>query len=90
MSEVSPFLYSGQQAVTASAAALPSQLLGNGLRIRNMSTSGASIFVGASAVTITTGHELRVGDEIELAVRNASAVYVIAAATGSRVSFVGN
>lgn len=90
-SPVSPYLTNGQQAVTAAAVALPSTLFSNEVRIRNISTSTASVFVGTSAVTATTGHEIPVGGEIVLKVQNLNQVYVIAAAAGtSRVSWVGN
>lgn len=82
----------GQQAVTASAAKLNAGTptnLANSFRLKNLSTSTAPIFYGSATVTTSTGDELVPGEAVVLPIADMSTVYVVAAATGSTVSWVG-
>lgn len=88
-------VYAGQQAVTASALALPSQALVNGLVVTSSPINTAVVFVGATGVNTAndgsgTGYPLSPGQSISFGVTNANAIFVRAVATGSFVSFAGN
>ena len=83
-------LFSGQQAVTGSAATLASQPLSKGMCITALSTNSISVYIGPSGVTTSTGIELPAKASYCLAVSNANAVYVIASTTGASVTWSGN
>lgn len=76
----------GQQAVTTSAAALPSAA-GKRVCLKVLVAGSQTVYFGASAVTTSTGQELSPGDATCLPLDNANRVYVIAAATGSTVAY---
>jgi hypothetical protein len=76
----------GQQAVTATATALPSAA-GKRVCLKVLVAGTQTVYFGASAVTTSTGQELSPGDAACLPLDNASRVYVIAAATGSTVAY---
>jgi hypothetical protein len=82
-------IYSGQQAVTASAVALPSQALVNGTVITAPSTNTTTVYVGPAGVTSATGYALAPGTSISYAVTNLSGVFVVGT-VGASVSFTGN
>jgi hypothetical protein len=87
-------IYSDQQVVTASAAALTAQALVNGLTLRAKATNTGSVFVGPAGVNATdtgsgNGFALLPGAAISLAVSNASAVYIIGTASDI-VYVIGN
>lgn len=93
---------SGQQAVTASAVALATlqapNPLGSGLptgegidvTVSALKANTASVFIGGAGVTDATGYELPPGISVKLRVNDTSEIYVIAAATGSTVTWIAN
>jgi hypothetical protein len=92
LTQLSTSIVTGQQAVTATAAALNSGTATswtNGFRLKNLSTSNASIFYGPSGVTTSTGDELAAGESVIIPVANIASVFVIAASTGSTASWTG-
>ncbi|AMS02859.1 hypothetical protein BJD57_gp27 [Gordonia phage Vivi2] len=82
-------LIHGQQAVTTTAAALPSNLLVNGVRVRNGGTTEV-VYIGKSGVTTANGYPLAPGESVHVPVDNTNLVFVIAGATGSTISYLGN
>ncbi len=87
---LSSTILAGQQAVTASAAALGTNSLTNGLCVEALSTNIISIYVGPFGVTTSTGIELPARASYCAAVSNSNALYVIASATGASVTWSGN
>jgi hypothetical protein len=85
-----PSILAGQQAVTASAAALASNSLSKGMCVEALSTNAISVFLGPSGVTTSTGIELAAGASFCPAVSNSNAIYVIASTTGASVTWSGN
>lgn len=83
-------ILSGQQAVTATAAALASHTLTRGLCVTALSTNAISIFIGPSGVTTSTGLELVAKAGFCAAVSNSNAIYVVASTTGATVTWSGN
>lgn len=80
----------GQQAVTASAAALASNALTRGFCVQALSTNSISVYLGPSGVTTSTGLELPAGASFCPAVSNSNEIYVIATATGATVTWSGD
>jgi hypothetical protein len=78
-----------QQAVTATAAALPSNSM-HGFCVKALPANTLTIYVGPSGVTTSTGYPLAGGDSICYQVANTNLVYVIAASTGSSIAASGN
>jgi len=75
-------IYSDQQVVTASAVALTTQALKNGVTIKAKSTNAGAVFVGASGVTVTNdgtgnGFALLPGEAISFPVSTTAGIYVI-------------
>jgi hypothetical protein len=87
---LSSTILSGQQAVTTGDVALATNTLTHGICVSAFSTNTASVFIGTTGVTTSTGLELAAKASTCLAVSNSNAVHVIAAAGGSSVSWVGN
>ena len=87
---LSSTIISGQQAVTNSDVALATNTLAHGICVAALSTNAASVFIGTTGVTTSTGLELPAKASTCLSVSNSNAVHVIAAAGGSSVSWVGN
>jgi hypothetical protein len=83
-------ILAGQQAVTATAAALPSNALTKGLCVEALSTNSISIFVGPSGVTTSTGIELPPKASYCPALSNSNELYVVASTTGASVTWSGN
>jgi hypothetical protein len=83
-------ILAGQQAVTATAAALASNALTRGLCVEALSTNSISVFVGASGVTTSTGIELPAGASYCPALSNSNELYVVASTTGASVTWSGN
>jgi len=79
---------SGQQAVTASASPLPSATLVNGVVLTN--GSSATVYIGGSGVTTSTGYALAVGSSVGLGVANLSSVYIIGTASSGNLSYIGS
>ena len=78
----------GQQAVTASAAALPSASLTTGIVLTN--GSSATVYIGGSSVTSSTGYALSSGSSIGLVVAQLSSVYIIGTASSGSLSYIGS
>ena len=78
----------GQQAVTASAAALPSASLTTGIVLTN--GSSATVYIGGSSVTSSTGYALSSGASIGLVVAQLSSVYIIGTASSGNLSYLGS
>lgn len=72
----------GQIAVTGSAQQLSGIPSSAGrVRLKNMSSSSASIFIGSdNTVSATTGYELAKGESIELLILNPSKLWMIGTA----------
>ena len=74
--------YADQQVVTASAAALATQALSNGVTIKAKSTNVGKVFVGGAGVTATddgtgNGFALNPGDAVSIPVSTTAGVFVI-------------
>ena len=86
---------SGQLAVTAVAQPLigvtpsPNQLLKQSVTVEALKANTASVFIGNSTVTTSTGFELPAGAQVTLNVADPSKIYAIAAAGGQTISFIG-
>jgi len=82
---------SGQQAASASAAALPGQALVNGISVIALPTNTGTIYIGGAGVTTGTGYPLAPGQAAGFLVSNLNALYIIGAggSVGS-VAWVGN
>lgn len=74
--------YADQQVVTASAVALATQLLSNGVVIRAKSTNMGPVFVGASGVTATNdgtgnGFAIGPGESVSIPVSTTAGIFLI-------------
>lgn len=74
--------HADQQVVTASAAALTTTALSNGLAIKAKSTNVGPVFVGAAGVTVTdngsgNGFSLLPGESISLPLTTSANVFII-------------
>ena len=78
-----------QRAVTASAAALPTNSV-HGFCVKALSTNSITVYVGPSGVTDSTGYPLNGGDSICYQGSNTNLAYVIASTTGASVAVTGN
>lgn len=76
----------GQQAVTATAAVLPTSA-GKQVCLKVLIAGTQAVYYGPATVTTTTGQELSAGDASCLSLDNANRVFVIAASTGSTVAW---
>lgn len=83
-------IISGQQTLTTSAAALPSNTLQNGATLLALPTNTGTVYFGPSGVTISTGTPLTAGQSVSLAISNTSAIYIIGTNTTDKVAFTGN
>jgi hypothetical protein len=79
-------LASGQQAVTATAAALTSQVSKQAC-VHALSTNTISVFIGPGGVTTSTGLELVPDEAVCLPVANLNEIYVVASTTGATVTW---
>lgn len=81
----------GQKAVSTLQVQITSSStpLVTGMRVRALSTNGASIFIGLTGVSTTTGYELPAGQEVLIPVNVPNLLYIISvASTTDKVSFV--
>ena len=76
----------GQQAVTTTASALPSNTAQR-VCLKNLVASTQTVYFGASGVTTGTGQELAPGDSWCGPLDNTNKIFVIAAASGATVAF---
>jgi hypothetical protein len=81
-------LVAGQQAVTATAAALPTQALTRPVCVLALATNSLTVYAGASGVTTATGFALVPGSSLCLPVSNLNLIFVVASGTGSSVTWV--
>jgi len=88
LDRISTAIFNGQQAVTASAVALPSNA-STEICVKALISNPINVFVGTTAVTISTGLELAPGDAYCVRTDNSADVLVIASTTGASVSFAG-
>ena len=75
-------IYADQQVVTASAVALATQALTNGVSIKAKSSNAGAVFVGAAGVTATddgtgNGFSLRPGEAVNLPITSTAGIFVI-------------
>lgn len=87
-----PLLATGQQAVTATAQPLAANAgvtPGQGFQVllHALKANSASVFYGPSDVTTATGAELAPGQTDVLRLSSTALIYVVAAATGSSVTW---
>lgn len=82
-------IIASQQAVTATAAALPSNAV-HGFCVKALGTNTITIYVGPTGVTTSNGYPLAAGDSICYQASNTSVAFVIASTTGASVAFSGN
>ena len=78
--------YADQQVVTASAVALTTRALSNGVVIKAKPTNAGPVFVGASGVTATNdgsgnGFALAAGEAISLSVNTTAGIFIIGTAS---------
>jgi hypothetical protein len=82
-------IVAGQQAATTSAAALPTQAVRQ-VVLRALQENDGPVFIGPAGVTTSTGFPLYPGDPpLRVHVENANQVYIVAAAAGPAVAFLG-
>ena len=79
-------LATGQQAVTATAAVLPTSTAKN-VCIKVLIAGTQAVYYGPTGVTTSTGQELSAGDTSCMALDNVNRIFVIAAGTGSTVAW---
>lgn len=80
--------FSGQQAVTATATALPANA-SKQVCVKALVANGLTVYIGPSGTSTSTGMELSAGDVQCLSVSNSNLIFVVASSTGSSVSFDG-
>lgn len=83
---VGVFVASGQQAVTATAAALPSQAL-TVLCVKGAPGNSLTVYIGGPAVTTSTGYPLAASESACFPIGNANKLYVVASNTGSTLAW---
>lgn len=74
--------HADQQVVTASAAALTTTALSNGLTIKAKNTNAGPVFVGTAGVTATNdgtgnGFALQAGEAISLPVNTSAGIFIV-------------
>lgn len=72
-------IYSGSITSTTTKQPLPAQVLLGFLTVEALSTNTASLFVGNSSVTTSSGYELPPGASVSVPVANADELYVVGA-----------
>lgn len=79
-----------RQTCTASAVAMASNALQNGVVIKALSTNGGTAYLGPAGVTTSTGYPLAAGEAISYGVANTSQLYLICSDTSSVIAVTGN
>jgi len=77
--------YADQQVVTATATALTTRALSNGVTIKARSTNAGQVFIGAAGVTATNdgtgnGFALLAGEAISIPVSTTAGIFIIGTA----------
>ena len=85
---VGTFKNGGQQAVTGTAAKLPS-FLANVTCIKVVPAGTQVVYIGNSTVTTSNGYPLSASDSVCFPAVNLNQIYVVAASTGSTVAWFG-
>lgn len=86
-----PSTFSNNQvSVGTSQAQLPSNALTVGVIVQALSTNTASIFIGTTGVTTSTGFELQPGQATSVAVSNTNVIYAISGSASQGLCFVGS
>lgn len=81
-------IFTGRQAVTATAAALSSHPSGE-FCVKASLANLISVFIGPAGVTTANGQELAPGESACLRISNTNLVYVVASTTGAEVTYHG-
>jgi len=81
-------LFTGQQAVTATATAIATNTAKN-VCLKALSTNTINVYVGTTGVTTATGFELTPGDGFCAPMSNSNLIFVIASTTGASVTYYG-
>ncbi len=79
-----------QQTATASAVALPGNVLKNGVIVQALSTNTGTIYVGGSGVTAGNGYPLAAGQQVPLNVANTNLIYMLGTNTSDKIAWIGN
>lgn len=79
-------IVTGQQAVTATAAVLPTNTAKQ-VCVKVLIAGTQDVFFGPATVSTINGNQLSAGDSVCMALDNSNRVYVVAASTGSTVAF---
>ncbi len=85
---VGTFKAGNQQAVTGTAAQLPS-FLANVTCVKVLPGGTRVVYIGDSTVTTSTGYPLSVSESACFPALNLNQIYVVAAGTGSTVAWFG-
>ncbi len=83
-------IVSFRQTSTASAVALPSNALTNGIVCTAASTNTGTAYLGGSGETTSTGYPLAAGYSISYGVNNSNLVYLIGSDTSKVIACTGN
>ena len=79
--------YSGQQAVTGTAAALATNSVKHAC-VKALIANTIYVYLGPAGVTTATGFELTPGQAVCLPVQNTNLLYVVGSTTGASVSWI--
>ncbi len=82
--------YTGQQALTTAAAALPNRALVNGIVVQALSSNTGTVYVGPAGVTSATGYPLAPGQAVSFGVTNANSIAILGQTTTDLVAFAGS
>ncbi len=80
----------GQQTMTTSAAALPANILQNGLIVTALPANTGTVYVGAAGVVASTGYPLSPGQSMSFAVANTNGISIIGTNATDKVAYSGN
>lgn len=80
----------GQKSVTTSASSIGTATFTEGVVVKALSTNTASIFVGDSNITTSTGYELIAGECVSLPVRTLANIYCISSTGTQTLSYIGS
>lgn len=80
-------VFSGQQAVTGTAAAVSGPGAGT-ICIKALAANSINVYVGGAGVTTSTGMELAAGNAYCAPTSHANNFYVVASTTGASVSWI--
>jgi len=87
-SPLGQFKAGGQQAVTGTAAQLPS-FTSNAVCIEVIPGGSQTVYIGDSTVTTSNGFPIAAGTGLCFISQNLNKIYVVAASTGSTIAWYG-